>query len=61
MRIDNNAANNSAVSNIVGEGLLYITGDLPGAGSFQYKELKYVEGDAKITGTPCFVLSWREL
>ena len=39
-------------SALTGQGLLYITGDLSGSGSFQYKGLIYVEGDIKLTGTP---------
>ncbi|MBN2184213.1 MAG: pilus assembly PilX N-terminal domain-containing protein [Candidatus Krumholzibacteriota bacterium] len=43
---------NIASSALTGTGLLYITGDLKAAGSFQFKGLVYVEGDVMFTGMP---------
>ena len=40
------------VSNVNGQGLLYVTGDLQMTGNVVYKGLIYVEGNISIIGTP---------
>ncbi|MGD9140021.1 MAG: pilus assembly PilX N-terminal domain-containing protein [bacterium] len=46
------ATGGETFNNVMGSGLLYVTGDLDCAGNFGWKGLIYVEGDFKITGTP---------
>ncbi len=50
--VNGDATGGESFSNVSGNGLLYVNGDLDVSGSFIWRGLVYVEGDFKITGTP---------
>ena len=50
--INGDATGGEKFNNSAGDGLLYVTGDMDCAGTFEWRGLVYIEGDFRITGNP---------
>jgi hypothetical protein len=50
--INGNATGAEKFTNVTGEGLLYVNGNMECSGIFQWRGLIYIEGDFTITGSP---------